>query len=89
MPKALVVDDEPDIRELLSMTLHQLGLEVTTAASLNEGISVLKAESFAVCITDMRLPDGNGITLVEYIQHEFPHLPVAMITSSRVAFASG
>ncbi|MBK9428181.1 MAG: sigma-54-dependent Fis family transcriptional regulator [Gammaproteobacteria bacterium] len=81
MPKALVVDDEPDIRELLSMTLHQLGLEVTTAASLNEGISVLKAESFAVCITDMRLPDGDGLNLIDHIQLKYPELPVAMITA--------
>lgn len=78
MPKALVVNNEPDIRELLSMTLHQLGLEVTTAASLNEGISVLKAESFAVCITDMRLPDGDGLNLIDSIQLKYPELPVAM-----------
>ncbi|MBI2784400.1 MAG: sigma-54-dependent Fis family transcriptional regulator [Gammaproteobacteria bacterium] len=81
MPKALVVDDEPDIRELLSMTLHQLGLDVTTAASLAEGINVLKAESFAVCITDMRLPDGDGLNLIDHIQLKYPELPVAMITA--------
>jgi two-component system response regulator PilR (NtrC family) len=81
MLKALVVDDEPDIRELLTMTLHQLGLDVTTAATLNEGIGVLKTESFAVCITDMRLPDGDGLNLVDHIQLKYPELPVAMITA--------
>jgi two-component system response regulator PilR (NtrC family) len=81
MLKALVVDDEPDIRELLTMTLHQLGLDVTTAATLNEGISVLKADSFAVCITDMRLPDGDGLNLIDHIQLKYPELPVAMITA--------
>ena len=77
----LIVDDEPDIRELLDITLSRMGLETHSAATLEEAIKMVASVTPDLCLTDMRLPDGNGITLVEYIQQEFSHIPVAMITA--------
>ena len=77
----LIVDDEPDIRELLDITLSRMGLKTHSAATLEEAINMVASVSPDLCLTDMRLPDGNGITLVEYIQQEFSHIPVAMITA--------
>ena len=81
MRKALVIDDEPDIRELLTITLNQLDLRVTTAASLRDGIDALKRDAYDVCLTDMRLPDGDGLELIDHVQLKYPELPVAMITA--------
>lgn len=79
--RALVVDDEPDIRELLSMTLEQMGLEVVTAAKLTKARKLLDSEHFDLCLTDMNLPDGNGLELVDHVQACHPHLPIAMISA--------
>jgi two-component system response regulator PilR (NtrC family) len=77
----LVVDDEPDIRELLEITLGRMGLATTTAKNIATARQALGEQSFDLCLTDMKLPDGNGISLVEYIQQHFPKLPVAVITA--------
>ena len=77
----LIVDDEPDIRELLDITLSRMGLQTSTAATLGEARAKVAEEQPNLCLTDMRLPDGNGISLVEYIQQDFPQIPVAMITA--------
>jgi two-component system response regulator PilR (NtrC family) len=77
----LIVDDEPDIRELLDITLSRMGLETHCAANLGEAISKISELKPDLCLTDMRLPDGNGISLVEHIQMEYPNIPVAMITA--------
>ena len=77
----LIVDDEPDIRELLDITLSRMGLVTHSAATLQEARAIVGQVNPDLCLTDMRLPDGNGIDLVEYIQQEFPHIPVAMITA--------
>lgn len=79
--RVLVVDDEPDIRELLSITLEQMGLEVVTAAKLGKAQKLLEAESFDLCLTDMKMPDGNGLDLVEIVQQQSPQMPIAMITA--------
>ena len=79
--RALIVDDEPDIRELLSMTLEQMGLEAVTAAKLSKAKKLLETEHFDLCLTDMNLPDGNGLELVDYVQSALPQLPIAMITA--------
>jgi two-component system, NtrC family, response regulator PilR len=79
--RALVVDDEPDIRELLSMTLEQMGLEVVTAAKLTKARKLLDSEHFDLCLTDMNMPDGNGLELVDHVQACHPHLPIAMISA--------
>ncbi|WP_312346945.1 sigma-54 dependent transcriptional regulator [Stenotrophomonas acidaminiphila] len=78
---ALVVDDERDIRELLVLTLGRMGLRISTAANLAEARELLGSNSFDLCLTDMRLPDGNGIELVTEIARDHPRTPVAMITA--------
>lgn len=80
-PRALVVDDEPDIRELLSITLERMNLEVATADSIAAASRELRANAFDLCLTDMRLPDGDGLNLVEWIQTHKPQTPVAVITA--------
>ena len=80
--RVLVVDDEPDIRELLEITLGRMGLEAVAAANVAEARAVLDGEApLRLCLTDMRLPDGSGIELIEHIQQHHPRLPVAMITA--------
>lgn len=78
---ALIVDDEPHIRELLELTLLRMGIESKLAATLNEGEQLLKHHHYDLCLTDMRLPDGNGIELVRHIQQQYPELPVAIISA--------
>ncbi|MEW6645691.1 MAG: sigma-54 dependent transcriptional regulator, partial [Pseudomonadota bacterium] len=80
-PTALVVDDEPDIRELLDLTLARMGVVACTAANLAEARRLLGQRPFQFCLTDMRLPDGDGIDLVRHIQRHHPALPVAVITA--------
>jgi two-component system response regulator PilR (NtrC family) len=80
-PRALVVDDEPDIRELLSITLERMNLDVTAADTIAAATRELRANSFDLCLTDMRLPDGDGLSLVEWIQTHKPQIPVAVITA--------
>ena len=77
----LIVDDEPDIRELLELTLGRMGLETMAAANLTEAKALLSQKHFDMCLTDMKLPDGNGIELVEHIQQAYPNIPVAVITA--------
>jgi two-component system response regulator PilR (NtrC family) len=77
----LVVDDEPDIRELLSLTLERMDIHCTAVEDLQEAREALKRQSFDLCLSDMKLPDGDGIELVEYTQQNFPHLPIAIITA--------
>jgi two-component system response regulator PilR (NtrC family) len=79
--KVLVIDDEPDILELLNLTLTRMGLEVTTVENLAEARRELRNNSFGFCLTDMRLPDGNGLDLVKEISEDYPDLPTAMITA--------
>jgi two-component system response regulator PilR (NtrC family) len=77
----LIVDDEPDIRELLEITLSRMQLETIAACNLSEAKQKLQEHVIDLCLTDMRLPDGNGIELVEFIQEQYPSIPVAMITA--------
>lgn len=78
---ALVVDDERDIRDLLSMTLSRMGITVKTAADLASAKQALAEQPFDLCFTDMKLPDGSGQTLIELIGKNYPNTPVAMITA--------
>ncbi|QEP43696.1 sigma-54-dependent Fis family transcriptional regulator [Ectothiorhodospiraceae bacterium BW-2] len=80
-PTALIVDDEPDILELLALTLSRMGVESRAAASLEQAFRMLQQQPFHLCLTDMRLPDGDGLELVRYISSELPQLPVAVITA--------
>ncbi len=79
--KALIIDDEPDIRELLEITLGRMKLDTRSARNLKEARDCLAREHYDLCLTDMRLPDGSGLELVQFIQQRYPQLPVAMITA--------
>lgn len=77
----LIIDDEPDIRELLALTISRMGLDYHAAANLEEARNLLAAYTFDVCLTDMRLPDGNGVEFVKSLQQTHPQLPTAVITA--------
>ncbi len=79
--RILVVDDEADIRELIDLTLSRMGLLAECAGSVAEAKAALAAGSFQLCLTDMRLPDGEGLEIVRYITEHHPQLPVAVITA--------
>ncbi|HXR01579.1 MAG TPA: sigma-54 dependent transcriptional regulator [Pseudomonas sp.] len=79
--KILIVDDEPDIRELLEITLGRMKLDTRSACNVKEAREWLAREAFDLCLTDMRLPDGNGLELVQHIQKRHTQMPVAMITA--------
>jgi len=78
---ALVIDDEPDIRELLVLTLTRMGLAVDTAATQAEAYARLGEHEYDLCFTDMRLPDGNGQDIVAHVARHRPQTPIAMITA--------
>ena len=80
-PVVLVVDDEPDLLELVSLTLSRMSLRTRTASDLGSARRLLKAERFDLCLTDMRLPDGDGLDLVAWIQEHRASVPVAVITA--------
>jgi two-component system response regulator PilR (NtrC family) len=79
--RVLIVDDEPDIRELLEITLLRMGLETRSAEDYSNATRLLHDETFDLCLTDMKLPDGDGIALVEHIQQRCPNTPTAVITA--------
>ena len=79
--QVLVVDDEADIRELLGMTLARMGLDTHCAGSTSEALALLAANNYELCLTDMRLPDGDGLAVLDYVSRHQPNLPVAVITA--------
>lgn len=80
--RALIVDDEVDIRELLEITLGRMNIRTTPAATIAEAKRFLENDGpFDLCLTDMRLPDGDGLEVVQHIQQQHPLLPVAVITA--------
>lgn len=79
--QALVVDDESDILDLLKITLGRMDIRALTAMTLSDAKHQLERNRFDLCLTDMSLPDGNGIDLIHHIAEHYPHLPVAMITA--------
>ena len=80
-PLALIVDDEPDICELLELTLNRMDIDTLSAGDLKTAYKHLNEHKISICLTDMRLPDGNGIELVKKIQNQAKHIPVAMISA--------
>jgi len=81
MPTALIIDDEPDICELLTLTLERMEIETCTAGDVAGAKGLLGEREFDLCLTDMRLPDGDGLELVEWMQTHTPRVPVAVITA--------
>ncbi len=80
-PQALVIDDEPDILALLTMTLENMSIDCVTAENIEQAKQALTQQAFDFCLTDMRLPDGNGLELVKTLQQDKPNLPVAVISA--------
>jgi two-component system response regulator PilR (NtrC family) len=80
-PTVLIVDDEPDLLELVSLTLSRMNLQTRTASDVSTARRLLKSEQFDLCLTDMRLPDGDGLELVAWIQENRANVPVAVITA--------
>jgi two-component system response regulator PilR (NtrC family) len=80
-PKVLVVDDEPDLLELLEMTLSRMGLDTSRAESVAEAQRMLDRDGFDLCLTDWNLPDGEGLRVVEHITQKALDVPVAVITA--------
>jgi two-component system, NtrC family, response regulator PilR len=80
-PSVLVVDDEPDLTELVVLTLSRMKIDTAVAGDLKSARAELTSRHFDLCLTDMRLPDGDGLGLVEWIQLQRPRLPVAVITA--------
>jgi two-component system response regulator PilR (NtrC family) len=80
-PAVLIVDDEPDLLELVSLTLGRMNLRTRTAPDVGTARKLLKSEQFDLCLTDMRLPDGDGLDLVAWIQENRATVPVAVITA--------
>ncbi len=79
--QVLVVDDEADIRELLAMTLSRMGLETDCAGTTGEALALLAQNAYELCLTDMRLPDGDGLAVLDYVSRHQPNMPVAVITA--------
>ncbi|WP_444940071.1 sigma-54-dependent transcriptional regulator [Microbulbifer sp. ZKSA004] len=81
-PLALVVDDEPDICNLISLTLKRMDVDCHSAGTLSQAKELLHNNNYQFCLTDLRLPDGDGLQLVEHIQESVEsHLPIAVITA--------
>ena len=80
-PLVLLVDDEPDILELLEMTLLKMGLQVDKAGNVRQALAKLSEQRYDLCLTDMRMPDGEGLQIVQYIAQHNLDVPVAVITA--------
>ena len=80
-PQALLIDDEPGILELLRITLTRMHIECCCVENLQAAQQMLKKQQFNICLTDMRLPDGNGLDFVAYVQEHYPNMPIAVITA--------
>ena len=80
-PRVLIVDDEPDLLTLLEMTLARMNIKAVTADSLAAARASLDKQLPALCLTDLKLPDGNGLDLIAEIQQKYPSVPVAMMTA--------
>ena len=81
MPRVLIVDDEPHILELLELALLKMGLEVDRASNVREALQRLDSTPYQLCITDMRMPDGEGLEVVRHITSKKLDTPVAVITA--------
>ena len=79
--KALIIDDEPDIRDLIQITLERMDIDCSCAADFSSAIALLDQQEFHFCLTDMKLPDGNGMDLIALAHKKYKKMPIAMITA--------
>lgn len=79
--KALIIDDEPDIRDLIQITLERMDIDCSCAADFSQAIALLEQQEFHFCLTDMKLPDGNGMDIIALAQKKYKKMPIAMITA--------
>lgn len=79
--RCLVVDDETDIRELVVLTLERMDIHADSASNLSDAKHMLSTHRYDLCLTDMRLPDGLGLELVELVASQYAGLPIAVITA--------
>ena len=85
--KVLVIDDEPDILELLNLTLSRMGLDVTTVENLGDARRALQENDFSFCLTDMRLPDGNGLDLLKKFSTEYKNRIIVLTGTGSIQIA--
>lgn len=81
MPLALIIDDESDIRDLIEMGLMGQGIKCVLSPGIKDAIRQLKNHEFDFCVSDVKLPDGDGIEFLKYVLKNYPNLPVCMITA--------
>lgn len=79
--RILIIDDEPDILELLDITISRMGIETACAENVKNALQLLKEQDFDLCLTDMNLPDGDGLQIINHVQQHYPSMPIAMITA--------
>ena len=80
-PKALLIDDEPDILSLLNLTVKRMKIDTDCASSVSEAVQLLSRNKYDFCLSDMRLPDGDGMDIVKFVQSNIPEMPIAIITA--------
>lgn len=80
-PLVLLVDDEEDLCTLMQMTLARMGIQTHVAYRLAKAKQLLAEYQYDACLTDLNLPDGNGLQLVEWITEQYPNVPVAVLTA--------
>ncbi len=80
-PRCLIVDDEPDISELLSLTIERMGIKTECADTVEDAKFRLSRSHYDLCLTDMRLPDGNGLDLMKHINLHHSGLPIVVMTA--------
>ena len=81
VPTALIIDDEPDLLSLLSISLRRMGVESIKALYVKTASELLSQRSFDLCLTDLRLPDGSGLDIVKLVQKNYSDTPIAVITA--------
>ena len=80
-PLALIIDDEPDIRELLEITLSRMQVDSHSAGTVGEALQRLASDRYGLCLVDMRLPDGSGLDVLRHAAANCPDMPIAVITA--------
>ena len=81
MDRILVVDDEPDLVATYERLLQRKGYRVVSAGSCRDGLVVVEREPLSLVLTDMRLPDGDGLTIVRAARRTIPSPTPALVVT--------